>query len=95
MPGPQWAEYPGWTRRVRVDLPALRSYAQAVYAATDAYLDTLTDADFARPFDLSALGLGQQTLASALTILVLNHVGTMTGEIACLKGLQGAKGYPF
>jgi hypothetical protein len=52
-PGPQWSEYPGWTRRVTLDLAALKVYAQAVYAATDAYVSGLTDADMARPFDLS------------------------------------------
>jgi hypothetical protein len=94
-PGPQWSEYRGWTRRVKIDIPALKSYAQAVYANTDAYLSSLTDADLARPFDLSALGLGQQTVASALSMLVLSHAGNMTGEISCLKGMQGAKGYPY
>src|SRR5919198_5378561 len=34
MPGPEWAKYPAWTRSVKVDLPALRAYAQAVAAAT-------------------------------------------------------------
>jgi hypothetical protein len=34
-------------------------------------------------------------VASTLTLLLLNHIGTETGEIACLKGLQGARGYPF
>ncbi len=94
-PGPQWSEYPGWTRRVTVDLAALAVFAQAVYAATDAYVSGLTDADLARPFDLTPLGLGPQTVASALSIIALNHVGNMTGEISCLKGLQGARGYPF
>src|SRR2546423_6952399 len=32
-PGPDWAHYPDWTRSVRIDLEALRGYAQAVYAA--------------------------------------------------------------
>jgi len=30
-----------------------------------------------------------------LNLLVLNHIGTETGEISVLKGIQGAKGYPF
>ena len=32
-----------WSRRVRLDLAAFRPYARAVYAATDAYLDSLAD----------------------------------------------------
>jgi hypothetical protein len=95
-PGAQWSEYPGWTRRVTVDLDALKIYAQAVYAATQAYVSGLTDADMARrPFDLSPLGFGPQTVVSALSLVALNHVGNMTGEISCLKGLQGTRGYPF
>src|SRR5712691_7626626 len=31
MPGPDWANYGAWTRRVKVDLPVFREYAQAVY----------------------------------------------------------------
>ena len=45
--------------------------------------------------DLSGAGLGQHTLASAIALLVANHLGTETGEISVLKGIQGAKGYPF
>jgi hypothetical protein len=94
-PGPGQSAYADWTRRVRVDLPALRAYAQAVYAATDAYLASLHDIDLERPMDLSFVGLGQQTLGVMLSLLVLHHIGTETGEIACLKGLQGVRGYPF
>lgn len=78
---------------VRVDLSALRDYARAVYAETDAFLASLDDDALGQSLDLSGVGLGQQTVASALTLLVPNHIGTETGEIACLKGLQGARGY--
>ena len=91
---PAWSEYPVWTRQVRVDLEALREYSRAVYAETDQYLASLSDADLEQPLDLSQIGLGPQTVASTLTLLLLNHIGTETGEIACLKGLQGARGYP-
>src|SRR5205823_2210564 len=94
-PGPEWAGYAAWTRRVKIDLPALRQYAQAVAAETDAWLAALDDADLDRPMDLSGLGLGQHTLATAAALLIANHLGTETGEIAVLKGLQGARGYPF
>ncbi len=97
MPGPgveglpPWDE---WARRVKIDQAALRSYAQAVYAATDEYLASLTDDDLDSPLDLSGLGVGQQTLGWLLS-LMLSNVHWHTGEIACLKGLQGARGYPF
>jgi hypothetical protein len=87
----RWHE---WSQRVAIDLPALRAYAQAVYAATDEYLAGLTDTDIAQTIDLSAIGFGQQTLGRLLSIMLAN-VHWHTGEIACLKGLQGQKGYPF
>ena len=80
---------------MQVDLPALKSFGADVYAATDAYLATLSDADLDRDLDLSAVGFGQQKLGWMLNLLLINHVGTETGEISVLKGIQGAKGYPF
>ena len=95
MPGPEWAEYPAWTRRVRVDLSALRAYARAVGEQTDAWLASLSETDLDQPMDLSGVGLGQHTWATAIGLLIGNHLGTETGEIAVLKGIQGARGYPF
>jgi hypothetical protein len=96
MPGPsEWANYASWTRRVNVNLDQLRQYARAVAAETDAWLASLSEADLDRPMDLSAVGLGQHTLGSAIGLLIANHLGTETGEIAVLKGIQGARGYPF
>jgi len=95
-PGANWAStYAAWNRRVRVDMPAMREYAQAVYTASDQYLATLTSDDVDRVLDLSAAGLGQQTLGSALGTLIIGHMHNIAGEISCLKGLQGAQGYPF
>jgi hypothetical protein len=95
MPGPDWPKYAAWTRRVKVDLPRLREYAQAVAKETDSWLASLRDEDLVGPLDLSQVGFGQHTLASAIALLVVHHIATETGEIAVLKGLQGARGYPF
>lgn len=84
-----------WARRVQVDLPALHAYAHAVHAATDAYLQTLHDSDLARPVDMSQFGLGELTVGTILNRLVLGHNDNMCGEISCLKGLQGGRGYPI
>ena len=78
-----------------IDLAGLRSYAKEVYAATDACLMSLTDADLARAVDLSALGLGQMPVKQLLLRALLGNALTHCGEISCLKGLQGVKGYPF
>jgi len=84
-----------WGRRVRVDLGALREYAQAVYKASDEYLASINGDTLSRPLDLSAFGAGEQTVAWLLNNAVVGHVAGHCGEVACLKGLQGAKGYPF
>ena len=89
---PDWGP---WAREVQVDLPAMRQYAQAVYAATDAYLASLNDEDFSKTIDLTMLGLGQRSISNILLGGVLSNVQWHTGEIACLKGLQGSKGYPI
>jgi hypothetical protein len=95
MPGPEWENYGAWARRVQVDLGALREYAQAVYAATDAYLATLASDGLDQVLDLSALGMGQVSLAWVFSRLLVGHVDNICGEIACLKGIQGARGYPM
>jgi DinB superfamily len=95
VPGPEWANYAGWTRRVKIDLDALRQYGQAVAAETDAWIASLSDSDLDRPLDLSSAGLGQHTLGTAIALLIANHLGTETGEISVLKGIQGARGYPM
>jgi len=95
MPGPGWADYGPWTRRVKIDLAALRAYGQGVGEQTDSWLASLTDADLERPLDLSGIGFGQHTLATAVALLVVHHLATETGEIAVLKGIQGARGYPM
>lgn len=83
-----------WSHRVKPDLAGMRRYGQAVYAATDEYLSSLRPEDIDRPLDLSRFGFGQQTVLFIL-FGVLANASAHTGEISCLKGLQGAKGYPF
>ena len=92
---PQFGSDFEWARRVRVDLPAARKYAQAVYAITDQYLASLLPEDLDRTLDLSALGFGERPTAWALSALVVSHLSNMIGEAAVLKGIQGAKGYPW
>ncbi len=98
MPNPNAAGFPDWSewgRRVKVDLAAFRKYAQAVYAASDEYLASLTDSDLNRPVNLSALGLGESPVGYVINNGILGNAFTHVGEISCLKGLQGMRGYPF
>jgi len=94
-PPPPTESWDKWGRRVRVDLSALREYAQAVYKASDEYLASINGDTLNRPLDLSAFGAGEQTVAWLLTNAVVGHAEGHAGEVSCLKGLQGAKGYPF
>jgi hypothetical protein len=92
---PGFPDWSGWARRVQIDLAALRAYATAVYAGTDEYLGSLADGDLDRSIDLSRLGIGSMSLKQLLMAGVIGNALTHTGEISCLKGLRGAKGYPF
>jgi hypothetical protein len=97
MPGQQGedSEYVPWTRRVKIDVPAVRQYAQAVYDNTDEYLASLTPEDLDKELDLSGVGGDRTTLGEALSRRIVAHVDNIAGEISCLKGLQGLQGYPF
>lgn len=80
---------------LRLDLAAARRYAQAVYEATDAYIAGLSAEALDGMADLSGEGWGTWPLHTVLSRFVIGHIDNMTGEISCLKGLQGAKGYPM
>jgi hypothetical protein len=84
-----------WGRRLKVDLTKIKTYAKAVYAETDSILAGFSANDLGREIDLSDHGLGVRTLSWCLTALVISHLNNMIGEISVLKGLQGARGYPF
>jgi hypothetical protein len=84
-----------WARSVAVDLPALRAYAQAVYHNADDYIASLDESTLDEERDLTDAGLGVRSVNWVLNALVVSHLNNMAGEISVLKGLQGAKGYPF
>jgi hypothetical protein len=56
-------------------------------------LHSLTEQDLARPVDMTRAGLGMWTGWDLYALHGWRHVYLHGGEIACLKGLQGAKGY--
>jgi hypothetical protein len=91
-PDQDWTNYKAWTRNVRLDLDAARAYAQAVYAATDDYLAHLAPEDLDR--EINAFG-APASVGLVLANYVAGHCHDLMGEISCLKGLQGARGYPF
>ncbi|MEX0682785.1 MAG: DinB family protein [Dehalococcoidia bacterium] len=83
----------GWANRVKLDLGQARKYAQAVYANTLSYVDTLSESDLDKEVDIP--GFGKHSLAYFLGIGALIHPANHVGEISALKGVQGATGYPF
>ena len=89
MPMADWHE---WAGRLRMDLDVFRQYARDAYACWDDCLASFSPGDLDRVVDLSAIGMGQRTLARFLAMQV-EHFSGHCGEIACLKGLQGATGY--
>ncbi len=72
-----------------------RKYAQAVYRDSTEYLQSLSDADLDRVVDLSNQGFGERSVAWILSSFLISHNHNMAGEASVLKGLQGAKGYPW
>ncbi len=83
----------GWEeiRAPTLALAPVLAYQQAVRAATDAYLASLTPEELDRPV---AFFNGQRPVADVLALLVSHMLGHF-GEIAALKGVQGVKGLPF
>lgn len=82
-----------WSKAVQVDMAKVKDYAKAVYAATDAYVASLTDADLEKEIDLGAWG--KKTVAELLYGFIIGHTNSLAGEISAVKGVHGAKGYPF
>jgi hypothetical protein len=68
----------------------MRAYGEAVQTAVDGVIMSLTDADLSRPVQTP---FGSSTFLFMLSGALIGHIHDHTGEISCLKGLQGAKGY--
>lgn len=87
--------YEEWARRVKVDLPQLNEYVRAVFKNTEEYVATLKPEDLDREIDLTNAGMGKMSLGAFITMTSVIHPSNHIGEISCLKGMQGARGYPF
>jgi hypothetical protein len=85
-------DHPAELGDVRVDLPAMHEYAGAVAGAVGAWLATLTPEDLERRMDTPG---GERSLGQLLVTFGAWHINAHCGEIAALKGCQGARGYPF
>ena len=83
-------------RAYRCDPKAMAEYAEAVFANTDAFPDSLKDSELKRDLELVQFGFpNNMGLGAFLTTMLLGNTYAHTGEISALKGLLGAKGCPF
>ncbi len=88
---PQGGMEPDWT--VTLDINLFREYAAAVYAATDEYLATVSDAELDRVVE-SGFAPPMPVGLFVANILAW-HAATHQGEISALKGVQGLNGLDF
>jgi len=87
---------PAVARAFKCDTASLGQYAQAVFANTDAFLAGLKDSDLDQEVNLLPLGFpNNMALGDFLSQMLLGNTYAHTGEISTLKGIMGAKGYPF
>ncbi len=69
------------------DLDAFTEYAEAVYAATDAFLDGMTsDGDLEREVQL---GQRTETVSDNIRLHLITHLNGHRGEINLIRGMQG------
>lgn len=85
----------GWHdwSKLRVDWEPLRGYGRRVYRCIEGYLDSLTAEELELRVDMSAHGLGIWKGLDIYNLHGISHARIHGGEIACLKGLQGAEGW--
>jgi hypothetical protein len=90
--GMEPAREPDWAK-ANMGLAVMTELAQAVYAATDTYLNSITDADLDKqiPWHSSQT----HTAGWVLADVVHAHLGTHAGKIAALKGAMGLQGLPW
>lgn len=86
-------DYRAWMRRVKLDLPAFREYAQAVYEASDEYIRGLSVEDLDEVLDLSSMGMNPVPRRWVIARYLAGHTDNICGEVSTLKGLQGVIGY--
>jgi hypothetical protein len=87
--------YPKWLKEVKLDIKKFRIYTKAVFAESEEYVASLSDADLEKDVDMSSFGMGSKKAHEFIANLITGHAYPIMGEISVLKGIQGLKGYPF
>jgi hypothetical protein len=74
-------------------LPDFLKYTENVFQASEAYLETLKEAELDQVEEFRFLG--KRSFGSVIGGIVLNHGAGHLGEIWYVKGLLGLKGSPI
>jgi hypothetical protein len=82
-----------WVLHAPVRWERLRDYGRAVHAAFIDSLAVLTDMHLAMPVDMTRAGLGMWEGRDLLELHGTDHPRIHGGEIACIKALQGGRGF--
>ena len=82
-----WEAY----RSLQVPIEPVLAYKQEIFATTDAFLANLTGEGLDRQVDF----FGRTRLAGEILMITVTHLCCHAGEIAALKGMQGARGLPY
>ena len=85
--GEDWSEF----KHRQIEIQPLLDYKDAVWAATDKYLATLTAEELERMVPFA----GSERSVAGMLLLSASQSLSHAGEIAALKGIQGAKGLPI
>lgn len=76
-----------------IDWEALRAYGRAVAAFVLETVAAMNEFDLTVPADLSTPDIARWDGRDIVRLTVGHHLRMHGGEIACLKGLQGERGY--
>ena len=69
---------------------ALKAYGQAVADSVDQMLASITATELSRSVETP---FGASSVQFLISGAIIGHTHNHTGEISCLKGLQGVMGY--
>lgn len=86
-PGAGWEEYRGR----ELSISPFKTYQEVVRAATNSYLETISPEELERGVNFA----GRELSVAGVLVMLVIHITEHAGEIATLKGIQGAKGLPM
>jgi hypothetical protein len=84
-----------WGPDAEIDWTALRDYGRAIKDLVTSTIDSMTEEDLQTVTELSTQDIAVWHGIDIVRLTVGHHIRMHGGEIACLKGLQGTKGYTF